>query len=147
MSRLCEAFSNKLQYLRDFPPLFFRLILAYGFYEPALSKINNFSSIVTWFESMGIPYPLLNAYAATGTEALGVILLTLGFFTRLISLPLMVVMCVAIKMVHWEHGFSASQNGFEVPLYYLLMLFSLFISGSGRISLDGYICKKPKEQE
>jgi len=67
---------------------------------------------------------------------LGVVLLTLGLFTRLISIPLMVVMVVAITTVHLSHGFSAGNNGFEIPLYYLLFL-ALFASlGAGKFSLD-----------
>jgi putative oxidoreductase len=64
------------------------------------------------------------------------VLLTLGLFTRLISLPLIVVMVVAITTVHLAHGFSAGDNGFEIPLYYMMFL-ALFASfGAGKFSLD-----------
>jgi putative oxidoreductase len=113
-----------------------RLTLAYGFYEPAMQKWSDISSVAEWFGTLGIPFPTLNAYLAATTELLGVVLLTLGFFTRLISLPLMVVMVVAITTVHLSHGFSAGDNGFEIPLYYLLFL-ALFAShGAGKFSLD-----------
>lgn len=117
--------------------LFFaRIVLAYGFYDPAMKKWSDIGSIAGWFESMGIPFPTLSAYLAASTELLGVILLTLGLFTRLISLPLIVVMIVAIVTVHWSHGFSAGDNGFEIPLYYMLFL-ALFASlGAGKLSLD-----------
>lgn len=113
-----------------------RLAVAYGFYDPAMQKWSDIGSVATWFESMGIPFPTLNAYMAASTEILGVVLLTLGLFTRLISVPLMVVMVVAIATVHLSHGFSAGDNGFEIPLYYLLFL-GLFASfGAGKFSLD-----------
>lgn len=113
-----------------------RLVVAYGFYEPAMQKWSDISSVAEWFASMGIPLPTLNAYMAATTELLGVILLTLGLFTRLISIPLMVIMVVAIATVHLSHGFSAGDNGFEIPLYYLLFL-ALFASlGAGKLSLD-----------
>ncbi len=113
-----------------------RLAVAYGFYDPAMQKWSDMGSVVTWFESIGIPFPTLNAYLAASTEILGVVLLTLGLFTRLISIPLMVVMVVAITTVHLSHGFSAGDNGFEIPLYYLLFL-ALFASfGAGKFSLD-----------
>ena len=113
-----------------------RLTVAYGFYEPAMMKWADIDAIVTWFESMGIPLPTLNAYMAASTEMTGVILLTLGLFTRLISIPLIVVMIVAIVTVHLPHGFSAGNNGFEIPLYYMLFL-ALFASfGAGKLSLD-----------
>ena len=113
-----------------------RLVVAYGFYEPALQKWSDISSVATWFGSIGIPFPTLNAYLAASTELLGVVLLTLGLFTRLISLPLMVIMVVAITTVHLTHGFSAGDNGFEIPLYYMLFLAIFASIGAGKFSLD-----------
>lgn len=117
--------------------LFFaRLAVAYGFYEPAMTKWQDIQSVAEWFGSIGIPFPTLNAYMAASTEILGVVLLTLGLFTRLISIPLMIVMIVAITTVHLGNGFSAGNNGFEIPLYYMLFL-ALFASlGAGKLSLD-----------
>ena len=116
--------------------LFARLTVAYGFYQPAMQKWSDISSVADWFGTLGIPFPTLNAYLAASTELLGVVLLTLGLFTRLISVPLMVVMVVAITTVHLSHGFAAGDNGFEIPLYYLLFL-ALFASlGAGKLSLD-----------
>ena len=113
-----------------------RLTVAYGFYQPAMQKWSDISSVADWFGTLGIPFPTLNAYLAASTELLGVVLLTLGLFTRLISVPLMVVMAVAITTVHLSHGFAAGDNGFEIPLYYLLFL-ALFASlGAGKLSLD-----------
>ena len=113
-----------------------RLAIAYGFYEPAIRKWSDIGSIATWFESIGIPLPSLNAYMAASTELLGVILLTLGLFTRLISIPLIIVMIVAITTVHLVHGFAAGNNGFEIPLYYMLFLAIFASFGAGKFSLD-----------
>ena len=113
-----------------------RFVVAYGFYEPAMQKWSDIKSVADWFGSLGIPFPTLNAYMAASTELIGVVLLTLGLFTRLISIPLMIIMVVAIVTVHWTHGFSAGDNGFEIPLYYMLFL-SIFASyGAGKLSLD-----------
>ena len=116
--------------------LFARLAVAYGFYEPAMQKWSDIGSVATWFASIGIPFPTINAYMAASTELIGVILLTLGLFTRLISLPLMVVMVVAITTVHLTHGFSAGDNGFEIPMYYMLFLAIFASFGAGKFSLD-----------
>jgi hypothetical protein len=37
---------------------------------------------------------------------------------------------------------NAGRNGIEIPFYYLLMLFSLIISGSGKYSIDAIIEKR-----
>jgi len=124
------------------PLLTIRLILAYGFYEPTKMKLKDVQGIADWFGSMGYPFPLLNAYLATATETAGVVLLILGLGTRIISIPLMVVMLVAIFTVHISNGFAAGDNGFEIPLYYLIMLFTLLLFGSGKASVDYLISKK-----
>jgi len=121
-----------------------RLIVAYGFWEPAVNKWKDIGSVAEWFGSMGIPFPTLNAYMAASTEILGVVLLTLGLFTRLISIPLMVIMVVAIVTVHLAHGFSAGDNGFEIPLYYMLFLFIFVSHGAGKFSVDQILFGKEK---
>lgn len=128
---------------QDLSLLALRLILAYGFYEPALHKIQDFSKTVNFFtHQLNLPYPLANAILVTGFEAIGVIALLLGFGVRFISIPLMVIMVVAINSVHWSHGFSCKSNGYEVLLYYFLMLFILMAFGAGKYSLDESFFKK-----
>jgi len=150
MRNIYFTITEKLSNLKDIPLLMMRLVLAYGFYQPAMMKLNDVGAIAEWFESMGIPAPTLNAYLATYTEVSGFILLTLGFATRFISIPLIITMIVAIKTVHWENGFNASDNGYEIPLYYMIMLFTLFINGGGKISVDYFIfnlLKKKSEEQ
>ena len=133
------AFANSLQ---DVALLFLRLTLAYGFYGPAMEKVKHFENIPTWFESLGIPFPLLNAYMAVATEVTGVILITLGLCTRIIAVPMIVIMIVAIATVHYKNGFACGHNGFEVPFYYMLMLITLIAFGAGKFSIDNFISKK-----
>ena len=136
LSRLYPLTKNVLSHGQSLYLLLTRMTVAYGFYDPAMQKWSDIGSVATWFGSIGIPFPTLNAYLAASTEIIGVVLLTLGLFTRLISIPLMVVMVVAITTVHLSHGFSAGDNGFEIPLYYMLFL-ALFASfGAGKFSLD-----------
>ncbi|MEN8146846.1 MAG: DoxX family protein [Campylobacterota bacterium] len=140
-TKLCEYIEPVLEKLQSVSLLFLRLILAYGFYEPAKNKWEDISSVAEWFGSMGIPLPTLNAYMAASTEALGVLLLTLGLATRLISIPLIIVMIVAIVTVHLGNGFSSGDNGFEIPLYYMLMLLVLVAHGAGKFSVDNFLYK------
>ncbi len=134
-------YASAVEKLKDLSPLIFRLILAYGFLEPAWNKLQDVHAIGDWFASMDLPAPYAQAWMATITECLGIILLTLGLGTRIIAVPLIVTMLVAIKTVHWDNGFAAGNNGFEIPFYYALMLLSLIFTGSGKISLD-YVLSK-----
>ena len=132
-------FSRLSEYGKSLALLFARLTIAYGFYEPAMMKWKDIGSVAEWFGSMGIPFPTLNAYMAASTEAVGVVLLTLGLLTRAISIPLIIVMIVAIITVHLPHGFSAGDNGFEIPFYYMLFLLTFLSHGAGKFSLDRLI--------
>lgn len=135
---LFEGVANKAQ---DVALLFLRWILAYGFWDTAKTKWEDIGSVADWFESLGIVAPKFNAYLAASTEMAGVFLLLFGLGTRLISIPLIITLIVAIKTVHWGNGFSVGDNGYEIPLYYILMLIVLTAFGGGKISLD-FLIKK-----
>ena len=139
LKEMYTEFSRLSEYGQSFALLLARLAIAYGFYEPAMMKWKDISSVAEWFGSMGIPFPTLNAYMAASTEVAGVVLLTLGLMTRAISIPLIVVMIVAIVTVHLPNGFSAGSNGFEIPLYYMLFLLIFLTQGAGKFSLDRFI--------
>lgn len=145
MNTQYRNFVKTVSTLKDFPLLFMRLVLAYGFYMPAKNKWNDIGAIADWFGSMNYPLPTLSAYLAAGAEAAGVVLLTLGLVTRFISIPLVIVMLVAIFTVHASNGFSAGDNGFEIPLYYLIMLVTLLVYGPGKISVDYFVSKAERK--
>lgn len=126
----------------SFVLLFIRLLLAYGFYMPAKMKWSDMHAVGNWFESMGYPFPYLNAYLAGITEFSGVVLLALGLGTRIISVPLIFVMLVAIFTVHFGNGFEAGNNGFEIPLYYIAMLLTLIVFGPGKFSIERLFIKR-----
>ncbi|MCK4746056.1 MAG: DoxX family protein [Bacteroidales bacterium] len=128
--------------LRDLSLLLLRLALAVGFYEPAMMKVKNLAGVAEWFGSMNYPLPGVSAFISMVTEVGGIILLTLGLGTRVIALPMMFIMVVATFTVHISNGFAAGDNGFEIPLYYFLMLFALVAYGSGKYSLDHLLGKR-----
>jgi putative oxidoreductase len=134
--QIYSEFSRLSGYLKPLSLLLARVTIAYGFYTPAMTKWSDINSVADWFGTLGIPFPTINAYMAASTELTGVVLLTLGLFTRLISIPLIVVMLVAITTVHLPNGFSAGENGFEIPLYYMLFLLIFLANGAGKFSLD-----------
>jgi putative oxidoreductase len=119
--------------------LLFRIILVVGFYQPAMMKVKNLEGIAEWFGSMSYPFPMVSAILATTTEVLGIVLLTLGLGTRIIAVPMIFVMLVAIFTTHISNGFAAGDNGFEIPLYYILMLLALVVNGSGKYSIDNLL--------
>ncbi|MBV8044570.1 DoxX family protein [Pluralibacter sp.] len=100
--------------------LLIRLYLIPVIFAGAHSKVLGFSGTVAWFAQstaeggLGLPFPWLFAFLATSTEVLGLICITLGLFTRIIAIPMIVVMSVASLMVHWSHGWLAiASNSME----------------------------------
>jgi len=77
----------------------------------------------------------------TGIEVIGIVLLILGLFTRQISILLSFVVLGAIYFVHEPNGFSAANNGIEIPLYYFCFLFIIASFGAGKYSLDNLFFK------
>tara|TARA_B100001063_G_scaffold73705_1_gene67906 strand:- start:1265 stop:1729 length:465 start_codon:yes stop_codon:yes gene_type:complete len=77
-----------------------------------MNKYNGFENTVGWFDhGLGLPFPVIMAFLATATELVGAVFLLVGFATRYITVPLMVVMLVAIFAVHWPNGWSAIADG------------------------------------
>ena len=142
MKTLYRKFVEGTEKLHDVQQLLFRFILVIGFYGPAMMKVKNLEGVAEWFGSMSYPFPTVSAILAMSTEVLGIVLLTLGLGTRIIAIPMMFIMVVAIFTTHISNGFAAGDNGFEIPLYYILMLFALVVYGSGKYSLDYLLSRK-----
>lgn len=90
-----------------------RMYLLPVIYEGAHSKVLGFSGTVAWFSTpvahggLGLPFPYFLALLATGTEVFGLICIALGLFTRVMAIPMIILMSVASSMVHLSHGWLA----------------------------------------
>ncbi|WP_440683526.1 HvfX family Cu-binding RiPP maturation protein [Cysteiniphilum halobium] len=116
-----------------------RLYLLPVIYEGAHSKVTHFSKTVAWFGApvakggLNLPFPELLAFLATSTEVVGLICIALGLFTRFITIPLTILMCVASLMVHWVHGWLAiASNNMESAIRLSDFLNWLSINFPGR---------------
>lgn len=96
-----------------------------------------------------MPEPATLAWATILTELLGGLAVLFGAYIRLASIPMAIVLLVAIFTVHLPNGFSSikllsigqsganfGQPGYETDLLYLAGLISLVIGGSAPLSLD-----------
>ncbi|MCD7971658.1 MAG: DoxX family protein [Candidatus Azobacteroides sp.] len=68
------------------------------------------------------------------------LLLAIGVFSRLATVPLVINMSVALLIAHSGDAFQAK----ELPLLFLLIYIVLLIAGPGRFSLDDQMHKKRK---
>jgi len=116
--------------------LLMRLFVGYFFFETGWGKLHNLDAFTARFMQWGIPYPGFNAALSAYTECIGGALTVAGFATRLVSIPMMINMAVAIITVKMKT--VAGLNDFvelDEPLY-ALAYFWLMISGAGWVSVD-----------
>jgi putative oxidoreductase len=127
-----------------------RLIVGYGFMEHGYAKLargpDDFANIL---HALGVPAAMLLSWATILIELLGGFAVFVGAFIPLASIPMGIVLLVAIFTVHLPNGFSSiklqsvtaagahfGQPGYETDVLYLAGLAALILGGSGPFSLD-----------
>ena len=148
--------SGRLAFLKGplaarWAPIPLRLIVGYGFMEHGLAKLSkgpeNFAAIL---QALSVPAPHFMAWLTILTELIGGLAVLLGAFVPLVSLPMAVLLFVAIFTVHRPYGFSSIKlmsvmagraqfgpPGYECDLLYLACLAALVFGGSGPRAIDG----------
>jgi len=121
------------------PPLLARLIIGAIFIPTGWGKLHNLPDIVNFFRELGIPYPELQAPFASAVELVGGTLVLVGLGTRLLSIPLIVTMIVAIKTAVWPQLDTARDLFGKEELHYIALLAYLVVSGPGAVSLDALV--------
>ena len=126
-----------------FSMLLLRLFIAWEFWGAGQSKLNGRN----WFENIvdDFPFPFnviptnISWFIATWAEVLGAIALAVGLATRFWAFTLIILDIVAWYSVHAGNGYNVIDNGFKLPLIYLIMLLVLLFSGAGKLSVDHII--------
>jgi putative oxidoreductase len=89
---------------------------------------------------LGIPAPVLFGYVVTFTELIGGLLLIVGLLTRVVTIPLMIILGVATLAVKTDIGLIAGTGaplpGAELDLALIAGLLTLLLLGPGPLSLD-----------
>ncbi len=127
------------------PNLAIRLLLAYEFWTAGLQKLKGDN----WFTDIQdkFPFPFnvvpteISWQLATWTELIGPVLLVIGLGTRFASAALVILTIVAWASVHAGNGYNVCDNGYQLPLIYLVLFLPLLFQGPGNFSLDHWIRK------
>ncbi len=140
VKRIDEAL-RRLTQAQWVPQLLVRLFVGSFFLETGWGKIQNLEAMTERFVDWGIPAPAFNAALSGWAEFLGGLLVMLGLFTRLVSVPLFINMMVATLAVRLKKvGGLDEFVELDEPLYALSFLW-LFFSGPGWVSLDHLLDK------
>jgi putative oxidoreductase len=121
--------------------LLIRVFVGYFFMETGWAKLHNLDGFTTHFASWGIPWPRFNAALSAYTEFIGGLLTIFGIGTRLVSMPMIINMLVAILKVNLMNVNTIDDFvELDEPLYALTYLW-LLISGPGWMSVDYLISR------
>lgn len=133
-----------------------RLIVGYGFMAHGMAKWSRgpekFGRLL---EQIGAPAPTATAWMVTLLEVFGGLLIVLGAFAAIASLPLIVSMLVAMFTVQLRYGFSSVNTigltpagplfgppGYEINLLYIAALVALACAGPGAFSVDALLAQR-----
>jgi putative oxidoreductase len=123
--------------------LIIRLYWGWQFFQAGMGKLTDIAKVAGFFQTLGIPFPTLNAYLAGSTECFGGLLLLLGLASRIITLPLIFTMIIAYLTAFPEvvkHIFSKPDDFVTAdPFLFMLTGVIVFLFGPGPLSLDGLI--------
>jgi putative oxidoreductase len=130
-----------------------RLIVGFGFVEHGYAKLSRGAdSFITILHAIGTPFADLLGWATILVEIVGGLLILFGAFVPVATVPMIIVLLVAIFTVHLPYGFSSiklmsydaagahfGQPGYETDLLYIAGLLALCVGGAGPLSVDGYL--------
>ena len=128
------------------PHLAIRFLLAFEFGEAGLAKLRG----ENWFADIQARFPFpfsaipadVNWALAIGTEVIGAVALIVGLATRAVSAALIALTVVAWMSVHAGLGYNVCDNGFKLPLIYIVLLWVLLLQGAGRASVDHWLSQR-----
>jgi putative oxidoreductase len=113
------------------------LIAAYGL---EVFEADKMKSNIAWLTDIHFPAPVFMAYLGKITELAGGILLAVGLFTRLVSIPLIIDMVVVIIFMGNGKIFGDAQ----LPFLFALFFLTFIIYGGGKWSLDNLLFNRKK---
>lgn len=125
--------------------LYMRLTWGHQLFFAGLHKLSNIAGTTQLFAKLDIPAPLFHAYEVGLLEVIGGIFLFVGFASRLIAVPLIILMLTALSTAHAEY--LANLRFVTDPLIlviqqpypFLITSVLVFIFGPGRISVDAWL--------
>lgn len=141
LSIYCNAALRVLARFAWLAPLVVRIMFGYFWFETGWAKWHNLDGFTARFVDWGVPFPDVSAALSAWTELMGGGLIMLGLFTRLIAIPMIINMIVAIVLVVIKNvgGIDAFVELDEVV--YILLFFWLLMAGPGKVSLDALLAR------
>lgn len=135
-SRIIQVSDRARERIAWLGPLVVRLAVGWTFMITGWGKLHDLEAVTEFFAELGIPAPAFNAYLVAVVEFAGGILVLAGALTRWASLPLIVVMAVAIWTAKWSEIQGVSDLLGTEEFMYLAAFVWLALAGGGAASVD-----------
>jgi len=132
---------DKLRQYEWLGPLLLRLVFGWFWLETGWAKLHNLEFFSQRFVEWGIPLPQLSATASGAVDLIGGALLILGLGTRLIAIPMIVNMLVALAVVVLPTISTFNEFVELDEVLYVCVLFWLLMAGPGKASLDRLVAR------
>ena len=129
-------------------PLLFAIRVVWGIQlaQAGFGKLMHIEKPIEYFTSLGIPFPVENAWLVAFTETFGGIFLALGLLSRLTAVPLIINFIVAY--ITTEHDalkklWSLNTDDFfaAAPFLFLFAAVIILVFGPGAYSVDYMIAR------
>ena len=144
-----EKFLNCAKTARDrlnccgwFSTLVMRVVLGIVFIGAGYSKFADIEQTTFNFQSLDIFWPCLFAWLVAFFELFGGLAVLLGIAARIFSVPLFVIMFVALTVAHGDEIGGMGDLFQATTFLYMIFFLYLLCRGAGRASIDWYINKK-----
>ena len=122
-------------------PLVVRVVFGYFWLETGIAKVHNLDGFTQRFVGWGIPFPAFSAGLSAWTELVGGLLIMLGLFTRLVCIPMLINMAVAVTLVVSTNLMGLDDYVEADEIVYSLIFFWLLVCGPGKASLDTLVVR------
>lgn len=144
LRRLVHSVSSRLQWL---PPTVARLTIGVVFVQTGWGKLHNLPKVIGFFQELGIPAPQLQAPLVATIEFVCGLLILIGLFTRVATLPLIVVMTVAVVTAKRGDIHELSDLLGMAEFLSIVILLWLGAFGAGPISADAVFARRLDAQK
>ena len=156
MNRTLMLESKSQERLTKYAAVPLRVIVGYGFLAHGMAKwAKGPDAFAAILQATHVPAPHAMAWLTIITEVFGGLAILLGAFVTFVSVPMIVLLVVAIVTVHLPYGFSSIKlmkivdgraqfgpPGYECDLLYIACIVTLALCGPSPWSVDAYRLRK-----
>ena len=132
-----KFFEDHSQYGAIFLRLLIGVFIIYGVQDNVFSR-EHMAEFAGFLEKRGVPFPMFSAHLSAYTQMICGIMILLGAWIRLASIPFIINFIVAFLVAHIGDSF---RGAFPALMMIATGFFFLF-NGAGKLSVDEFLARR-----